>query len=139
MTPKRVMEWLDVLCEAGAKSVVSLSDQFLGRTIFPGGREEILEIMKGVRERNLAVLWPNGLEMRKMTMGRGHSGKKEDLTPDEEVIQAIYNWDGRKGTLAGYLPAERPIFGRESYAKLVPWQQHKRIVRTIVQLSLIHI
>ena len=66
-------------------------------------------------------------------MGRGHSGKKEDLTPDEEVIQAIYNWDGRKGTLAGYLPAERPIFGRESYAKLVPWQQHKRIVRTIVQ------
>ncbi|MDE5082088.1 MAG: radical SAM protein [Trichodesmium sp. St18_bin1] len=133
MTPKRVMEWLDVLCEAGAKSVVSLSDQFLGRTIFPGGREEILEIMKGVRERNLAVLWPNGLEMRKMTMGRGHSGKKEDLTPDEEVIQAIYNWDGRKGTLAGYLPAERPIFGRESYAKLVPWQQHKRIVRTIVQ------
>ena len=133
MTPKRVMEWLDVLCEAGAKSVVSLSDQFLGRTIFPGGREEILEIMQGVRDRNLAVLWPNGLEMRKMTMGRGHSGKKEDLTPDEEVIQAIYNWDGRKGTLAGYLPAERPIFGRESYAKLVPWQQHKRIVRTIVQ------
>ena len=46
------MEWLDVLCEAGAKSVVSLSDQFLGRTIFPDVREEMLEIMKGVRERN---------------------------------------------------------------------------------------
>lgn len=57
MSPKRVMEWLDVLCEAGAKSVVSLSDQFLGRTIFLGGREEIIEIMKGVRERNLAVLF----------------------------------------------------------------------------------
>ena len=132
MSPQRVMEWLDVLCEAGAKSVVSLSDQFLGRTIFPGGREEIIEIMNGIRERNLAVLWPNGLELRKMTLGRGQCGKRENLTPDEELINAIYHWDGRKGTLAGYLPAERPIFGRESYAKLVPWQEHKLIVRTIV-------
>ncbi|NEO67136.1 MAG: radical SAM protein, partial [Moorea sp. SIO4G2] len=40
------------------------------------------------------------------------------------------------GTLAAYIPAERPIFGRESYANLVPWQQHKRILRTIVQAGI---
>ncbi|NEO61088.1 MAG: radical SAM protein [Moorea sp. SIO4G2] len=133
MSPKRVMEWLDVLCEAGAKSVVSLSDQFLGRVIFPDGRQEVLDIMKGVRERDLAILWPNGLELRKMTLGRGRNYDSTDLTPDEELIDALFHWDGRRGTLAGYLPAERPIFGRESYAKLLPWQQHKRIVRRVVQ------
>lgn len=136
MSPQRVLEWLDIQRQAGAKSVVSVSDQFLGRVIFPGGREEVLEIMNGLREMDLTVLWPNGLELRKMTLGRGNRGKKEDLTPDEEVINALYHWNGTTGTLAAYIPAERPIFGRESYAKLVPWQQHKRILRTIVQAGI---
>ncbi|NER24570.1 MAG: radical SAM protein [Symploca sp. SIO1C2] len=136
MTPQRVLQWLDIQRQAGAKSVVSVSDQFLGRVIFPDGREEVLEIMKGMRELDLAVLWPNGLELRKMTKGRGHSGKREDLTPDEELINALYHWDGRIGTLAAYIPAERPIFGREAYAKLVPWQQHKRIIHTIVRAGI---
>ncbi|NEQ68343.1 MAG: radical SAM protein [Symploca sp. SIO2D2] len=133
MTPKRVMEWLDVLIEAGAKSSVLPSDQFLGRMIFPGGREEVLEIMKGIRERDLPILWPSGLELRKMTLGRGRNYESTDLTPDEELIDALFHWDGKRGCLAGYLPAERPIFGREAYAKLLPWQQHKRIVRRVVQ------
>ncbi|NER37941.1 MAG: radical SAM protein [Oscillatoria sp. SIO1A7] len=133
MSPKRVMEWLDVLIEAGAKSSVLPSDQFLGRIIFPEGREEVLDIMKGVRERDLPILWPSGLELRKMTLGRGRNYENADLTPDEELIDALFHWDGRRGTLAGYVPAERPIFGREAYAKLLPWQQHKRIVRRIVE------
>ncbi|NEO98933.1 MAG: radical SAM protein [Symploca sp. SIO2E9] len=136
MSPQRVMQWLQAQCDAGAKSVVSVSDQFLGRVIFPNGREEIIEIMKGVREKDLAILWPNGLELRKMTLGRGRNYESTDLTPDEELIEALYHWNGTTGTLAAYIPAERPIFGREAYAKLVPWQQHKRIVRTIVQAGI---
>lgn len=58
----------------------------MGWIIFFGGWEEILEIMKGVWEWNLVVFWLNGLEMRKMIMGCGYSGKKEDLIFDEEVI-----------------------------------------------------
>ncbi len=102
--------------------MVRVSDQFQGRVIFPNGRAEILEIMKGMRELDLAVLWPNGLELRKMTLGRERNYDNTELTPDEELIDALYHWDGQKGTLATYIPAERPIFGRESYAKLVPWQ-----------------
>ncbi len=52
------------------------------------------------------------------------------------MIDALYHWDGQKGTLAAYIPAERPVFGRETYAKLLPRQQHKRIVRTIVQAGI---
>ncbi|OLT61350.1 B12-binding domain-containing radical SAM protein [Moorena bouillonii] len=136
MTPKRVLEWLDIQRQAGAKSVVSVSDQFLGRVIFPDGRQEVLDIMKGLREMDLTILWPNGLELRKMTLGRGRNYDSTDLTPDEELINALYNWDGQKGTLAGGLPAERPVFGREAYAKLLPWQQHKRIVKTIVRAGI---
>ena len=136
MSPKRVLEWLKIQRQAGAKSIVSVSDQFLGRTIFPEGREEILEIMKEIREMDLTILWPNGLELRKMTKGRGRNYDSTDLTPDEELIDALFHWDGQKGTLAGGLPAERPIFGREAYAKLLPWQQHKRIVRRVVETGI---
>ena len=56
-----------------------------------------------------------------------------DLTPDQELIDAVWGWDGRTGCYQGYLPAERPTFGRENYAKLLPWQEHVTLVKAIVR------
>ena len=62
------------------------------------------------------------LELRKATLGRGFNRQDTDLRPDEELIQAVWGWDGRRGVFHAYIPAERPLAGRENYAKLLPWR-----------------
>ncbi|RKZ82790.1 MAG: radical SAM protein [Candidatus Parabeggiatoa sp. nov. 1] len=132
MSPDRVLQWLVAQKEAGAKSVVNFSDQFLGRILKKGGKADILEIMKSFRELGLAVFWPNGLELKKTTLGRGINRKSgADFTPDEELISALWGWDGKTGCYMAYIPAERPVFGQENYAKLLPWQEHCAIMKAI--------
>ena len=134
MSPDRVLQWLVALKEAGASSVLNFSDQFLGRILKKGGRDEIMEIMKNFRELGLAVFWPNGLELKKTTLGRGINRKNQtDMTPDEELIEALWGWDGKTGCYMAYIPAERPVFGRENYAKLLPWQDHCQIMKVIAR------
>lgn len=136
MSPNRTLEWLARQKEAGAKSVVGSSDQFMARVLREGGREEVLEIMRGARELGLAMLWPNGLELRKATVGRGLNRPGTDLAPDEELINAVWGWDGKAGTFHAYMPAERPVVGRENYAKLLPWLEHCELLRAIVRSGL---
>jgi hypothetical protein len=136
MTPKRTLEWLAVQKEAGAKSTIMIADQFLGRILFPGGREEILEITRGAREMGMPLLWPNGLELRKATLGRGRNFDDSDLTPDEELVEALWGWDGKVGGFLAYVPAERPVTGKQPYAKILPWQQHCNMLRSIVRAGL---
>lgn len=131
MSPQTTLRWFAAQKEAGAKSVICPSDQFLGRVLWPEGRDEVLTIMKGIRELGLTVLWGNGLELKKMTVGRGMP--QGDLTPDEEMVNAIWGWGGEVGCYQGYLPAERPTLGREDYAKLLPWQEHCQLVEAIVR------
>jgi hypothetical protein len=135
MTPQRVLEWLSIQKEAGATRIGSYSDQFLGRVLFKeAGRQEVLEIMQGLRDLDLSITWPNGLELKKATLGRGYKQKSpEDLIPDEELVNAVWGWDGKNGCFFAYIPAERPVFGREAYAKLLPWQQHCDMMRAIVR------
>jgi hypothetical protein len=58
--------------EAGARSVVGSSDQFMARVLREGGREEVLEIMRvGARTWGWRCWWPNGLEPRK-----GHARRR---------------------------------------------------------------
>jgi hypothetical protein len=133
MSPDRVLQWLVAQKEAGARSVVNFSDQFLGRILKKGGRDDILEIMKNFRELGIAVFWPNGLELKKTTVGRGINRKSgADFTPDEELISALWGWDGNTGCYMAYIPAERPVFGQENYSKLLPWQEHCAIMKLIV-------
>lgn len=133
MTPHRVLEWCARQQEAGAKSVTSESDQFLGRVLFEGGRQEVLDIVNGLRTMQLPVGWPNGIEIRKATRGRGHDRSPDDLMPDDELVEAMWGWDGKVGCYYTYIPAERPLVGRASYKKLLPWQQHCEMLRAIVR------
>jgi hypothetical protein len=32
-----------------------------------------------------------------------------------------------------YIPAERPVFGREAYKKLLPWQEHCTLMKSVVR------
>nr|VFJ54957.1 MAG: hypothetical protein BECKDK2373C_GA0170839_10465 [Candidatus Kentron sp. DK] len=132
MSPGRVRQWLETQKKAGAKSVINYSDQFLGRIVKRGGRTDVLEIMRHFRELSLSFFWPNGLELKKSTLGRGiERGQGTDTTPDDELIEALWGWDGKTGCYMAYLPAERPVFGRENYAKLLPWREHCRIIKRI--------
>lgn len=136
MSPGRTIEWMARQKEAGAGSVISVSDQFLARVLWDGGREEVLAIMKGLRELGLGIHWGNGLELRKATLGRGFNRPGTDLTPDEELVQALWGWDGKIGAYHAYIPAERPVIGRENYAKLLPWKEHCELLRTAVRAGL---
>ncbi len=131
MTPERALKWFEIQKQAGARSVVCYSDQFLGRILRKNGREEILEIMNGVRDLGFAFFWHTGLELRKATKGHGLKRTSGDLTPDEELISALWGWDGKVGCYLAYLPAERPLHGRENYKKLLPWQAHCEVIKSI--------
>ena len=117
--------------EQGARSVIVLSDQFLGRVLWPGGREDVLEIMRSFRALDLAILWGNGLEISKATRGRGLRGG--DPTPDDELVQALWGWDGQRGCAQAYIPAERPVTGPAAYEKLLEWGDHVAMLEAIVR------
>ena len=131
MSPERVRSWLELQKRAGAKSVIVLSDQFLGRVLWPSGRDDVLAIMRAFRELGLAVLWGNGLEVNKATLGRGK--RAGDPSPDEELVQALWGWDGASGCAQTYIPAERPINGPAAYEKLLSWRHHVAMMEAIVK------
>ena len=133
MSPETVFKWVNAQKEAGAKSIILPADQFLGRMIFDDGRETVLEIMEGIRKIGLPFMYPNGVELRKMTLGRGFNKSDTDLTPDVELIEAVLGWDGSMGAFHLFAPAERPVIGRENYAKLLPWQEHVELMKAVVR------
>lgn len=139
MSPQKALKWFEMQKKAGAGSVIGSSDQFLGRILKKGGREEILEIMEGIRELGIAILWPNGLELKKTTLGRGINRGIANFTPDETLIEALWGWNGKVGCYHAYIPAERPVFGRENYSKLLPWREHREIVKAVVRTGLPHL
>ena len=139
MSPAKIAEWAAVQKEAGAWAVMLSSDQFLGRMLKKGGRRNVLEIMRNLRESGLAFFWNNGIELRKMTLGRGSSKKDAVLLPDEELISSLMGWDGNVGCYFAYLPAERPVVGQENYKKLLPWREHCEIVKAIVRTGTAYI
>ena len=131
MSPERAHAWLRMQRAQGARSVIVLSDQFLGRVLWPGGRADVLEIMRSFRALDVAILWGNGLEISKATRGRGLRGG--DPTPDDELVQALWGWDGRRGCAQAYIPAERPVSGPEAYEKLLAWRHHVVMLEAIVR------
>lgn len=133
MSPEVALRWFGAQRAGGAGSVIGSSDQFLARLLWDGGRDEILAIMKGLRDHGLAILWANGLELRKATRGRGMARSDTDLAPDEELINALWGWNGEVGCYHAFIPAERPLHGRENYAKLLPWREHRELLKAIVR------
>ena len=69
MSPELALRWFRAQRDAGARSAVFASDQFLGRVLWPEGRDEVMEIVSGVRELGLSFMFPNGLEIQ---IGRAH-------------------------------------------------------------------
>lgn len=133
MSPEATVQWCRAQRDAGARSAVFSSDQFMARVLWDGGRDEILETMQGVRELGISWMWANGLELRKMTRGRGFEGG--DLTPDEELLKALLGWKGEQGCFYLYVPAERPLQGRQDYSKLLPWREHCELLKAVVRMG----
>jgi len=139
MSVERTLAWCDLQYEAGARSINCFSDQFLGRNIWskPGqnGRDDIIAIMREIRERGINIMWWNGLETAKATKGRGFPAHRpeHDPTPDRELVCAVWGWDGKSGCGQALIPAERPTEGEVAYRKLLSWQHHKEMLREIVR------
>lgn len=132
MTVERSLQWVAAQKEAGARSVIILSDQFLARILWKkfDGRGQIIDILDGMRDLDIPFLWGNGIELRKATKGRGlPDGSPE---PDLELIESVWGWDGRRGCGQTYIPAERPLAGTDAYSKLLPWQEHCAMLEAIV-------
>jgi hypothetical protein len=134
MSPATAIRWFAAQRDAGARSVICCSDQFLGRVLWDGGRDDVLEIMAGIRDLGLAVLWGNGLEVKKATRGRGMRGG--DTAPDERLCAALWGWDGRAGCYNAYIPGERPLAGQLAYEKLLPWNEHMTLMRVIARTGI---
>ncbi len=137
MSPQRILQWAELQKMAGAQAVMLSSDQFLGRIVKKGGRQDVLEIIKNIKELGLSFFWNNGIELKKMTIGRGINRKSgKNLIPDEELISALCGWDGYVGCYFAYIAAERPVVGQENYSKLLPWQEHCEIMKVIVRAGI---
>ena len=134
MSPRTALRWCEQQKAAGARSFICCSDQFLARVLWDGGRDEVLGIVNGIRALDLAVLWGNGLEIREATRGRGMRGG--DLLPDETMCAALWGWDGHRGCYNAYIPGERPIGGDMAYQKLLPWNEHVTLMRSIAQTGI---
>ncbi|MGN7611419.1 radical SAM protein [Magnetococcales bacterium HHB-1] len=139
MTPHKTLSWIALQKEAGARSVNIYSDQFLARVLRPGGRQDVLTIMNGAKEMNIATLFSNGLELAKMTRGLGRHSDQTSLKPDQELVEALCGWDGEVGCSYLYVAGERPLFGRDGYDKLLPWQAHCAMMRAIVRSGIPYI
>jgi hypothetical protein len=140
MSPKRTLQWFESQKKAGATMVMNASDQFLGRVLKKRGRQDVIDIMEGIQDMELGVMWFNGFELKKLTRGLGKTdGKIKDLDPDEEFISAIFDWNGKAGCYLAYVAGERPLVGQKNYKKLMPWQQHCEILRAIARTTVAHI
>lgn len=65
------LAWAEAYKRVGADGFVIISDQYLGRVLRLGGRQRAIDIANGIKDRGLAILWGNGLEINKMTKARG--------------------------------------------------------------------
>ncbi|MEL6805139.1 MAG: hypothetical protein AAFO91_15310, partial [Bacteroidota bacterium] len=113
-----------------------ISDQFLGRVLKKkkvdgkDGRDHVLEIMQHFRDLGLKVMFQNGLELSKLTVGRSLQGG--DLTPDTELIEALLG-DGLCASF--FIGGERPVDGPSTdggYPKLLDPEAHFEMMQTIV-------
>jgi len=137
MTPGRVREWLERQKEAGANSIGVMSDQFLARVLYPekgdvpSGRTQLLQIVDHLRDLKLNWSFNNGIEIRKLTHGRGFKGG--DCTVDMELMEALCGRSDGLGCASIYIPAERPLQGTDRHEKLLQWSDHVEMVKAIVR------
>jgi len=133
MSPERIAEWILLLKKAGAGSIDCTSDQFVARNLWKHGRDEIMAVVDAFKAADMPFLWRNGIELKKITMGRGI---EHDLMPDRDLIRSLFGWDGKRGCVQTYIAGERPIDGTENYRKLLPWQQHLDMLRAIIETGI---
>ncbi len=135
MSVQTVKRWVQAQVEAGIRTINFMPDQFLGRVLWPGGCEDVLEIMTMLRESGVTWMWRNGLELSKMTVGistRQYSRVKQqgvDFTPNRELIHALYGPE----CINAFIPLERPVDGTKQYSKLMEWNNVKEVCKVIVE------
>ncbi len=134
MSPDVVGRWLELQCLSGARTVNTMSDQFLGRLLWEGGRDVVFETMRQFRERGLSWMFRNGIEISKLTKGVSidrtlRIREESDLTPDVELVQAVYG----EQCIQAFIPLERPLEGTERYQKLMHWRGVVEMCKAIVR------
>jgi hypothetical protein len=133
MSTERIQQWLDYYRGFGISTVLLTEDNMLSRLHFPGGRDEILEIFRMLRDGEFAWEFSNGFELGKLADSSG--------AIDYELIDAMFSsrriGERFVGCYRSFVPLEslREDATRK-YKKLRAWDLEQEILRTIAEAGL---
>jgi hypothetical protein len=122
MSQRRIEEWLRLCKNAGIATILVMEDSVLSRLDFPEGRQAVIDLFVHMRSEGFAWEFANGIEIGKLApAGR----------IDEELIEAMFSFDGFSGCYRSYIPFERVDI--QAYKKLKPFDVNKAILGSIVK------
>jgi hypothetical protein len=133
MTTERIRQWLEFYRGFGITTLLLTEDNILSRLHYAGGRDEVLEIFRLLRDGKFAWEFSNGFEIGKLANSQG--------VLDYELIEAMFSCKPDRERLVGCYRSFMPIEslrddGPKKFKKLRAWDVEKAILRAIAQAGL---
>jgi hypothetical protein len=133
MTTECIRQWLNFFRGFEITTILLTEDNILSRLHYPGGRAEILEIFRLLREGEFAWEFSTGFEIGKLANSQG--------ALDYELIEAMFScrMDSERfiGCYRSFVPIESlRDDGPKKFKKLRAWDVEKEILRAIAQAGL---
>ena len=124
MSEGRIEHALAHLRKFGIRTLLLIEDNILSRLDLPNGRDEVLRWFKTMFAQGFVWEFANGVEIGKLEKGG---------VLDEELIEAMFQYDGRAGCYRSYIPLERIDASDLPYRKLKAFDVEKGILLSIAQ------
>lgn len=124
MSQQRIERVLQHFLDYGIRTLLLIEDNILSRLDLPEGRAEVLRWFATMREKNFVWEFANGVEIGKL---------EKDGVLDEELIEAMFGYDGKAGCYRSYIPLERIDVADLPYRKLKAFDVQKHILLSIAR------
>jgi hypothetical protein len=126
MSQGRIEALLDFYRSFGIATLLLIEDNILSRLDLPHGREAVLDWFGYMRQAGFKWEFSNGVEIGKLVAGGGL---------DEELLDAMFGYDGSAGCFRSYIPLERINTSDDHlpYRKLRPFDTQKSILAAIAR------
>ena len=124
MSQHRIERTLQHFRDYGVRTLLLIEDNILSRLDLPGGREEVLTWFAAMREQGFVWEFANGVEIGKLEGGG---------EVDEELVEAMFGYDGSAGCYRSYIPLERIDAADLPYRKLKAFDVQRHILLSIAR------
>jgi len=124
MSEGRIEHALAQFHQFGIRTLLLIEDNILSRLDLPDGRDEVLHWFRSMFEQGFVWEFANGVEIGKLEKGG---------VLDQELIEAMFQYDGRAGCYRSYIPLERIDSSELPYRKLKAFDVEKGILLSIAQ------